>query len=133
MSSSTNPNHKPGHPDYDAHKARVLQTRQKLNHVSRIDAVNNGKSWTKEEDDIVLDKSYTEAERAELLGRTYLSVATRAGKLNQPGYVPDYSLDQGPRIDEDYGKQVPLAERGIPLCACGTIDGDHDDWCPSNV
>ena len=80
-------------------------------------ATRNSLPWEEWEDNVLLNESLTGVERALRLQRTYYStVRQRAVRL----------LERG----DDGRLQRPVRDAAV-LCPCGSLDGDHEDWCPN--
>ena len=87
-------------------------------------AVNNRQYWTEEEDLIVLDEEINTKDAATLLGRTYQAILSRRYVLYQ------LLLSDEPLTYHDGIANVPTTRQIKVLCPCGTVDDDHDEWCP---
>ena len=91
-------------------------------------AVRRGTIWSEQEDDIVMMADLTQYEKAELLERTWFAISSRRTILRNlaaRGLKPDYTKPEREAMTVQT-KPIKI------LCPCGTIDGDHDSWCPEN-
>ncbi|AVR56707.1 hypothetical protein QDW26_gp41 [Microbacterium phage Didgeridoo] len=76
-------------------------------------AIHNGAPWTPDSD-AVIAASISQIEMARITGRTYWAVGSRRQALGIPN--PHNQVDK---------PEGPL------LCPCGTLDPEHESWCPN--
>lgn len=115
---------------------RISEYRRKYQNDSLATATKHGDYWTEDEDELLFElreQGVTEHETATLLHRTYSAICGRFAyhrRLAAEGRTAEYSQDgrnaSHLRDDDRPANTAPL------LCACGTLDDDHEDWCPSS-
>lgn len=103
---------------------RARHQQESLKHLEK-----HGDRWTPDEDLELFVTNLTDVELAVKLGRTFNAVVSRKAwlrRLARQGKEPDYDW-----LVTSTGAIGVVRPHRITPCACATIDGDHEDWCPT--
>jgi len=97
--------------DYERHLVKMREAARDRKFRTQREAVMKHEPWSKYEDELLLSSPKETEQLALELARTYSATAYRRSLL----------------------RKAQLSTAAIPvqiLCPCGSIDGDHDKWCP---